>query len=104
MTEGSLDTKPGFWGQLFTAPRLASFGLMFALAAFTMGVSYAGLKNDIQSLRGRMNAIEIIIPRDYQPRETLNWQLQSIRDEQARMRAAQERFTEAINQLRKDLR
>lgn len=94
-----ITVSKGFWAELFTGPRL----VMFGFGIFVLGQHYSGLRAEITSNRERLTQLEITIPRDYQRRETLEKDMQAIRDEQTRLRQATEKMTEIVEKLRKDM-
>jgi uncharacterized protein (DUF3084 family) len=83
VTEPQLQVKAGFWGELFTAPRIVSF-----LVLMSGGVAWVqSFRNDVQQLRREVETFKA----EYQRSDTLRLELQAIRDEQRNIREEQTR-------------
>jgi hypothetical protein len=104
VTEPQVEIKRGFWGDLFTGPRIVSFLVMLGMGFFGFGQYVQGLKSEVASLRDRIFAIEVTLPRDYQRKDTIEKDLAAIRREQETQGKAIEKVADAVDGLRKDLR
>jgi Tfp pilus assembly protein PilO len=96
-------SKPSFWAELFTAPRLISFVVMLAGGAMWV----QAFRSEVAQLRAEVASFKA----DYQRSDTLRYELSAIRDEQQRMRqqldrygAQQDKMAESVAGLRRDLR
>jgi len=100
MTDAQIEVKRGFWAELFTGPRLVTFGICLVGG----GAWVQALRSDVVQLRERVLVLEQRVDRQaqttaetYMRRDNLTYELTAIRDEIARQRLQ-------IEGLRKDLR
>lgn len=98
-----ITVKPGFWSELFTAPRIISFLVMLSGGAMWVQAT----RSEISQLRREVESFKS----DYQRSDTLRLELQAIRDEQRALREGQQRTNEQQTRiveqmigLRRDLR
>lgn len=103
MTEPQVTVSRGFWADLFTAPRIISFVVMLSGGAMWI----QAFRSEVTQLRREVETFKS----DYQRSDTLRLELQAIRDEQrsmreeqARGRAAQEKLSEQMTGLQRLMR
>jgi hypothetical protein len=102
MTESQVTVSRGWWAELFTAPRLITFGVCLLVG----GMQVQAYRSEVGNLRDRVAKLETDLKNEYSAAraDVLGRDLTAIREEQTRLRLEQEKVRATLERLRQDLR
>jgi hypothetical protein len=102
VTDPQVTVTRGFWAELFTAPRLITFGMCLLVG----GMQVQQFRSELGNLRERVGKLETDLKIEYSAAraDVLGRDLTAIREEQTRLRLEQEKVRATLEGLRRDLR